>query len=102
MNSKQSSVHHVSPNDELSGVSSLSGNGLLEEQQDRIRFGQIGRKKDFSHIERIDGKTTNVIRGLELHTGVFNADEQKKIVECVYSLQRMGQNGQLRGMYSAS
>lgn len=41
----------------------------------------------------------NVLKGLELYTKVFNADEQKKIVECVYNLQRMAQKGLLRGIY---
>ncbi|XVF00692.1 hypothetical protein REPUB_Repub04eG0023200 [Reevesia pubescens] len=82
-------------NDGLGGTSSID-NGLSEEQKERIRFSQVGRKKDFVHMEKINGKSTNVIKGLELHTMVFNAEEQKKIVECVYNLQRMGQKGQLR------
>lgn len=86
-------------NDGLGGVSSVVDNGLSEEQKEKIRFSEVGRKKDFVYIERIDGKRTNVLQGLELHTGVFNAEEQKKIVECVYNLQRMGQKRQLKGMY---
>ncbi|KAL7002005.1 mRNA N(6)-methyladenine demethylase [Sarracenia purpurea var. burkii] len=85
----------ISLNGGLGGVSSLGLNGLSEEQK-RIRFAQISRKKDFSHIERIDGRARNVPQGLELHTQVFNAEEQKEIVDCVYSLPRMGHNGQLR------
>lgn len=99
VNSKQHSVKHsdseILLNDGLSGGSS---NGLPEEQKERMRFSQVGRKKDFVHIERIEGKETNVLRGLELYTEVFNTEEQKKIVECVYNLQRMGQKGLLRGM----
>lgn len=75
-------------------------NELLEEQKEHLRFKQVGRKKDFLYLERIDGRSTNVLKGLELHTRVFDAEEQKKIVECVYNLQRMGQKGQLRGVYS--
>ncbi|KAF5743918.1 hypothetical protein HS088_TW08G00506 [Tripterygium wilfordii] len=71
-------------------------NGLSEEQKEQIRVSEVGRKKDFVHYERIGGKATNVIQGLELHTKVFNAEEQKTIVECVYELQRMGQKGRLR------
>ncbi|KAL6994975.1 mRNA N(6)-methyladenine demethylase [Sarracenia purpurea var. burkii] len=89
------SISEISLNGGLGGVSSLARNGLSEEQE-HIRFAQIGRKKDFSHIERIDGRATNVLQGLELHTQVFNAEEQKEIVDFVYSLQRMGQNGRLR------
>lgn len=96
VNSKQplkSSGSDVSQNGGLGVVTSVVDNGSSEEL---VRFGQVGRKKDFSHIERIDGKVTNVVKGLELHTRVFNAEEQKKIVDCVYDLQRMGQKGQLR------
>lgn len=83
-------------NDGLGGNSSVIDTGLSEEEKEQIRLSQIGRKKDFVHIERIDGRTMNVIQGLELHTRVFNSEEQKKIVECVYNLQRMGQKGMLR------
>uniref|UniRef100_A0A5B7BYQ0 Putative Oxidoreductase n=1 Tax=Davidia involucrata TaxID=16924 RepID=A0A5B7BYQ0_DAVIN len=100
VNSKQSSSNHLGSeillNDGLSGVTCAGDNGLSEEQKEHIRFAQVGRKKDYVHTERIDGKATNVLQGLELHTRVFNAVEQKKIVECVYNLQRMGQKGQLR------
>lgn len=82
-------------NDGLGGTSSVIDNGLSEEQKEQIRFSQVGRKKDFVHMEKIDGKSTNVLKGLELHTKVFNSEEQKNIVECVYNLQRMGQKGQL-------
>ncbi|XP_057503467.1 RNA demethylase ALKBH9B-like [Actinidia eriantha] len=74
---------------------SLTHNNLLEEQE-RARFAQIGRKKDFVLIERIDGRAMNVLQGLELHSRVFSPDEQKEIVDCVYRFQRMGQKGQLR------
>ncbi|KAL5769244.1 hypothetical protein ACOSQ2_016027 [Xanthoceras sorbifolium] len=67
-----------------------------DEEEERIRYSQIGRKKEFCHLERIDGRVQNVLQGLELHTSVFNDEEQKKIVEYVYSIQRTGQNGQLR------
>lgn len=87
-----------SQNDGLGGVSSTADNGLSEEQKELIRFLKFGRKNDFVHIERIDGKAINVLRGLELHTKVFNTEEQKEIVESVYKLQRMGQKGQLRGV----
>ncbi|OMO75349.1 Oxoglutarate/iron-dependent dioxygenase [Corchorus capsularis] len=83
-------------NDGFGGTSSAIDNGLSEEQKEQIRFSQVGRKKDFVHMENINGRGTNVLKGLELHTQVFNAEEQKKIVECVYDLQRMGQKGQLR------
>lgn len=71
--------------------------GLSEEQKELIDFARVERKKNFVHYEKVNGKETNILRGLELHSRVFNADEQKKIVDCVYDLQRMGQKGQLRG-----
>ncbi|KAJ8529804.1 hypothetical protein K7X08_036639 [Anisodus acutangulus] len=48
-------------------------------------------------IKLDDGPSRSVVdNGLELHTQVFNPDEQREIVECVYTLQRMGQKRQLR------
>lgn len=75
---------------------SVIGNDLSEDRKEFIRFGQVGRQKDFVHYENVNGKQINVLKGLELHTNVFNPDEQKEIVKLVYSLQRMGQNRQLR------
>ncbi|KAK9665195.1 hypothetical protein RND81_14G096600 [Saponaria officinalis] len=69
-------------------------NGSSDEEEWR-RFSQIGRKKNFVHFERIKGKDINVLQGLELHTGVFSPEEQKKIVDSVYNFQRMGQKKQL-------
>ncbi|KAJ4964751.1 hypothetical protein NE237_016600 [Protea cynaroides] len=54
------------------------------------------RRKDFKHLKMIDGSLINIVKGLELHTRVFNELEQKEIVEYVYKLQRLGQNGYLR------
>ncbi|KAH7865066.1 hypothetical protein Vadar_001791 [Vaccinium darrowii] len=96
--SKQAAFHRSSETTRSNGRGggpSLAQNGLSEEHE-RVRFAQIGRKKDFTHIERVGGRSTNVLQGLELHTGVYNPEEQKEIVDCVYSLQRKGQNGQLR------
>ncbi|KAF6154289.1 hypothetical protein GIB67_026745 [Kingdonia uniflora] len=75
------------PRDELS---------LPLDQSEVIRCSQVGRKKDFEEFERVNGKLVNVVKGLELHTKVFDTSEQKKIVDCVYDLQRMGQLGKLR------
>ncbi|GAB4848142.1 RNA demethylase alkbh9b [Ancistrocladus abbreviatus] len=86
-------VHETpSPN----GNSKVSNEELSEEQKEWIRFTQVVKKKDFVLYELIHGKEINVLKGLELYTGVFNAEEQKKIVEYVYLLQKMGQKGQLR------
>ncbi|GAB2231904.1 hypothetical protein Droror1_Dr00010923 [Drosera rotundifolia] len=54
------------------------------------RFLQVKRKKDFVCLERIDRKLVNVLEGLELHNGVFDAYEQKAIVDYIYNLQDMG------------
>lgn len=78
---------------------SVVGNGLSEEQKELSRFGQVGRRKDFVYYEKVNGKETNILKGLELHTRVFNPDEQREIVEFIYALQRMGQKRQLRGTY---
>lgn len=72
------------------------GSGLSREQSAQTRLLQVGRKKDFVFIERINGTPVNVLQGLELHTHVFSAAEQKTIVDYVYSLQKKGQKGQLR------
>ena len=75
---------------------SVVGDDLVEDQKEFIRFSQVGRRKDFVHYENVNEKQINVLKGLELHTNVFNPDEQKEIVELVYSLRRMGQKQQLR------
>lgn len=69
---------------------------LSEERQERTRFEQVGRKKDFFYTEEIDGKLVNVLQGIELYTEVFNSIEQREIVDHIFMLQRKGQNGQLR------
>ncbi|XP_059654779.1 RNA demethylase ALKBH9B-like [Cornus florida] len=100
VNNKHPSVFNNSVsemlNDGLNGVSSPGFDWLSEDQKEYIRFGQVTSKKDFFHVERVNGRPTNVLHGLELHTDVFSSEEQKKIVECVHNLQRMGKKGQLR------
>ncbi|CAA6655948.1 unnamed protein product [Spirodela intermedia] len=69
--------------------------GIVEEQREYIRFTNVMRKKDFICLERVREKITNVLEGLELHTGVFSAAEQKRIVDFVHELQEKGRRGQL-------
>lgn len=88
----------ISLNDGLSRVSSGVDSELSEEGKELIRIKQMCFN-DFVHIERINQKPINVLKGLELHTQVFNTEEQENIVDYVYKLQRMGQGGELRGMY---
>ncbi|RZC44669.1 hypothetical protein C5167_037608 [Papaver somniferum] len=89
---------NFSPASASSQPSTQSKVSLLgdDESDEQVRLSQVGRKKDYTHFERVDGKQINVLRGLELHTKVFSAEEQKKIVDYVYKLQKMGQAGKLR------
>ncbi|CAL4953522.1 unnamed protein product [Urochloa decumbens] len=57
---------------------------------------RVVRKKDFRHMELVDGRMVNVLQGLELHTGVFSPAEQQRIVDCVHDLQDKGRRGLLR------
>ncbi|XP_031389261.1 RNA demethylase ALKBH9B isoform X2 [Punica granatum] len=75
---------------------------LPREQREQIRFMNVKRNKDFICFERINGKLVNILQGLELHTGVFSAAEQKRIVDYVYELQEKGKRGELKDRtYSA-
>ncbi|XP_076887692.1 RNA demethylase ALKBH9B-like [Bidens hawaiensis] len=76
--------------------SSVEYEAQSEDQKEMLRFMNVGRKTDFTHFEKVNGRNVNVVQGLELHTQVFNAEEQKKIVESVYEFQRLGQKGRLR------
>ncbi|ERN08633.1 hypothetical protein AMTRI_Chr11g98830 [Amborella trichopoda] len=69
---------------------------LSRDDRERIRLLQVGRKKDFVCVERVNGKMVNILQGLELHTRVFSAAEQNRIVDYVHSLQEMGRKNQLR------
>ncbi|KAG6537187.1 hypothetical protein ZIOFF_002273 [Zingiber officinale] len=69
--------------------------GLSREQREEIRFRNVVRKKDFICLERVNDKIVNILNGLELHTGVFSAAEQKRIVDLVYELQEKGKNHEL-------
>lgn len=69
---------------------------LSREQREYIRFMNVKRQKDFICLERVNGKFANILEGLELHTGIFSAAEQKRIVDFVYSLQEMGKKGELK------
>ncbi|ERN10782.1 hypothetical protein AMTR_s00027p00219810 [Amborella trichopoda] len=73
-------------------------NSLMRDEREWIRLTQVARKKDYVCLERINGKLVNIVKGLELHTCVFNATEQKTIVDYVYSLPEMGRKNELRGI----
>ncbi|XP_024016619.1 uncharacterized protein LOC18026400 isoform X2 [Eutrema salsugineum] len=69
---------------------------LSRDQRESLRLRNVKRKKDFICLERVKGKIVNVVEGLELHTGVFSAVEQKRIVDQVYQLQEKGRKGELK------
>ncbi|XP_059623510.1 RNA demethylase ALKBH9B-like [Cornus florida] len=69
---------------------------LSRDEREYIRFNKVQRKKDFISLERVERKIVNILDGLELHTGVFSAVEQKRIVDFVYSLEEKGKNGELK------
>ncbi|XP_038723233.1 RNA demethylase ALKBH9B-like isoform X2 [Tripterygium wilfordii] len=69
---------------------------LSRDQREYIRFKNVKRKKDFICLERVNGKIVNILGGLELHSGVFSAAEQKRIVEEVYALEEKGKRGELK------
>ncbi|KAG7969923.1 hypothetical protein I3843_07G056900 [Carya illinoinensis] len=69
---------------------------LLREQRERIRLMNVKRKQDFVWSEKLKGKIVNILEGLELHTGIFSAAEQKRIAEYVYKLEEMGRKGELK------
>ncbi|KAF1886839.1 hypothetical protein Lal_00046077 [Lupinus albus] len=75
---------------------------LPREQREYIRFRNVKRKKEYLCFERVNGKLVNILEGLELHTGVFSAAEQRRIVNYVAELQEMGRKGELKDRtYSA-
>ncbi|KAM7263376.1 hypothetical protein ACFE04_001059 [Oxalis oulophora] len=69
---------------------------LSREHRERIRFLNVKRKKDYICLERVKGKFVNILEGLELHTSVFSAAEQKRIVDYIYTLEKMGRKGELK------
>ena len=86
----------ISLNDGLSKNPSPIKNKSSEEDKKQIRFSQVGRNKNYVHMEMINGKK-HIIEGVELHTRVFSREEQKNIVEYVYNLQSEGPKGILKG-----
>ncbi|CAN8327950.1 unnamed protein product [Cochlearia groenlandica] len=69
---------------------------LSREQREQYRFINVKKMKVFSCFERVRGKNVDILQGLELHTGVFSAVEQKRIVDYVYELQEKGRKGELQ------
>jgi alkylated DNA repair protein alkB family protein 5 len=74
---------------------SSSSQLLSDDGMNRVR-----RKKDFSYMDRVDGRPVNILQGLELHTAVFSPEEQRAIVAAVLDLQDRGRRGLLRGTHT--
>ncbi|GAB4847522.1 hypothetical protein Ancab_026581 [Ancistrocladus abbreviatus] len=79
------------PSEEVRSTTKLSRN-----QREYIRFMNVKRKKDFICLERVNGKSLNILQGLELHIGVFSGAEQKRIVDFICDLLEMGEKGELK------
>ncbi|XP_057499795.1 RNA demethylase ALKBH9B-like isoform X1 [Actinidia eriantha] len=82
--------------DVIGAVSACQKMELSRDQREYFRFSNVKRKKDFICLERVEGKIVNVLDGIELHTGVFSAAEQKRIIDFVYELQEKGKKGELK------
>lgn len=87
---------HAKPGQVVRGVNDQQKPELSREQRECIRFQKVQRKKDYICLERFNGKIVNILEGLELHSGVFSAVEQKKITDFVFALQEMGRKGELK------
>ncbi|BFI25486.1 mRNA N6-methyladenine demethylase [Marchantia polymorpha subsp. ruderalis] len=69
---------------------------LSRERREELRFHGVKRKKDFQCIEWVRGTRMNVVAGLELHTNVFSAVEQRRLIDMVKEYQEKGRNKLLR------
>ncbi|OWM88943.1 hypothetical protein CDL15_Pgr020897 [Punica granatum] len=58
---------------------------LSREQREYIRFMNVKRNKELVCFEKVKGRRVNVLEGLELHTGIFSAAEQRRIVDFISS-----------------
>nr|XP_043605944.1 RNA demethylase ALKBH9B isoform X2 [Erigeron canadensis] len=82
--------------EEMGEVKVIQKSKLSMQQRERIRFGNVIRKKDFACYERINGRLVNIVDGLELHSNVFSLKEQRRIVDFIFELQEKGKNGKLK------
>lgn len=69
---------------------------LSRNEREQYRFVNVKRMKVFSCFEKVKGRRVDILEGLELHTGVFSAAEQKRIVDYVCELQEKGRKGELQ------
>ncbi|KAF5201400.1 Rna demethylase alkbh9b [Thalictrum thalictroides] len=77
-------------------IQKKNGETLSREQREYLRYKIVQRTKDFNCMRWIDGRRVNILEGLELHTGVFSAAEQKRIVGFIYDLEEKGKRGELQ------
>ncbi|WZY97085.1 hypothetical protein YC2023_069414 [Brassica napus] len=70
------------------------------EQRKLIQVMNVKRKRDFLCLEKVNGEMVNILEGLELHTDVFNAAEQQKIVDKVCELQEKARKGELKRAFT--
>jgi hypothetical protein len=74
---------------------------------ERLLINREGQKTKlfsevFKYMENVKGKRTNILDGLKLHTNVFDPFEQARITDFVYAMQKLGQEGRLKGIHSVT
>ncbi|KAH0460230.1 hypothetical protein IEQ34_010893 [Dendrobium chrysotoxum] len=74
---------------------SNANNTKLSIEDRKQVFKRFYMKKDYVCLDRINRRIVNILDGLQLHIGVFNSMEQKKIVQFIYELQNRGRNNEL-------
>ncbi|XP_002962106.2 uncharacterized protein LOC9630678 [Selaginella moellendorffii] len=85
----------------MSGSASISQRAaqkkvLTPQEREHIRYLQVVRKKDFVCMEWIKGMRVNILQGLELHTNIFSAAEQSRLLDMVFELELKGQRNELK------
>ncbi|CAH2036201.1 unnamed protein product [Thlaspi arvense] len=79
----------------------LEKHNFFNEQNKYIRAMNVKRNRDYVYLERVNGDMVNILGGLELYTQVFNAAEQKKIIDKVCELQEKARKGELKRAFTA-
>ncbi|CAH8306467.1 unnamed protein product [Eruca vesicaria subsp. sativa] len=70
------------------------------EHRKLIQVMNVKSKRDFLCLEKVNGEMVNILEGLDLHTNVFNAAEQKTIVDKVCELQEKARKGELKCVFA--
>ncbi|KAI3845555.1 hypothetical protein MKX03_019704 [Papaver bracteatum] len=74
---------------DLGAVGSAEKAESNEDEKMYKRFMNVKRKKDFVCMEKVDGEIVNILKGVELHTNVFDSKEQSNIVDLVHELEKI-------------